>query len=190
MKSLNKYLSEKLFHQQVDKKLFHQQVDEKLIVNKNLKQAHDVEDIIKKLFDNPEYDDIQYDPSNGRRLVIGDIIDDMIKINFDGYSRREQVEMYNKIVTSFKVLPKDIYASNYKRAIKKSYICTDSKYNSLIETLFKEFAQQETSTSKCCSLGIDNHAMYLMMSEKYMMFVLMNTKASEIYGLFLLEFTV
>ena len=181
MKSLNKYLSEKLFHQQVD---------EKLIVNKNLKQAQDVEDMIKELFDNPEYDDIEYDPSDGRRLVVGDIIDDMLQINFDGYSRREQVEMYNKIVTSFKVLPKDIYASNYKRAIKKSYISTDSKYDDLIYKLFKKFAQEETSTYKCCSLGIDGHAMYLMMSVKYMMFVLMNTKASEIYGLFLLEFTV
>ena len=164
-------------------------LNEKLLVNKNYKELNNVQDMIDELFDNPEYDDIEYDPSDGRRLVVGDIIDDMIKINFDGYSRREQNEMYNKIVTSFKVLPKDIYASNYTRAIKKSNVSTESKYDCLTWTLFKEFAQKETSTYRCCSLGM-HHAMYLMMNEKYMLFFLVNTKTSEVYGLFLLEFTI
>ena len=164
-------------------------LEEKLRVNKNYKEPNNVQDMIDELFDNPEYDDIEYDSSDGRRLVVGDIIDDMLKINFDGYSRREQIEMYNKIVTSFKVLPKEIYPNNYTRAIKKSNISTESKYDSLIWTLFKEFAQQETSTYRCCSLD-KYHAMYLMMNEKYMLFFLVNTRASEVYGLFLLKFTI
>lgn len=168
-------------------------INEKLIVTKDYKEhtkeQTSCKEMINTIFTNPEYDDIEYDSSDGRRLVVGDIIDDMIKINFDGYSRREQNEMYNKIVTSFKVLPKEIYASNYIRAIKKSNISTESKYDSLIWTLFKEFAQQETSTYRCCSLDV-YHAMYLMMNEKYMLFFLVNTRASEVYGLFLLEFTI
>ena len=164
-------------------------LEEKLRVNKNYKEPNNVQDMIDELFDNPEYDDIEYDSSDGRRLVVGDIIDDMLKINFDGYSRREQIEMYNKIVTSFKVLPKDIYASNYTRAIKKSNVSTQSKYDNLVWTLFKEFTQQETSTSKCCSLDM-YHAMYLMMSDKYMMFFLVNTRDSEVYGLFMMEFAL
>lgn len=168
-------------------KTLNEYIEERLLVNKNFKGFDNrINDIIKELFDNPEDDDIQFDGSYEIFYFI--VITDMIEAIFEGYWTRAKQMMCDKIRKTYKFMPNKISPQNYKRALRKPYIDTESDYSDEINELYECLINSKDKYSiKNCELG-EGHLFSMIMNETYLLSFFLNEKTNEIFELFIIEF--
>ena len=167
-------------------KTLNEYIEERLIINKNYKGFDNrIIDIIKELLDNPEDDDIKFDGSY--EMFYFQIITDMINTTYDAYSMKAKQTMYDKIRKAYKFMPNKISTTNYKRALRKLYIDTESNYSDEINELYEYLIDNKDKYSiKNCELG-NGDLFSMIMNETYILSFLLNEKTNEIFELFIIE---
>lgn len=167
-------------------KTLNEYIEERLIINKNYKGFDNrIIDIIKELLDNPEDDDIKFDGSY--EIFYLSVITDMIETIFEGYGMRAKQVMWDKIRKTYKFMPNKISTTNYKRALRKLYIDTESNYSDEINELYEYLIDNKDKYSiKNCELG-EGHLFSMIMNETYILSFFLNEKTHEIFELFIIE---
>lgn len=168
-------------------KALNEYINERLIINKNYKGFDDnITDIIKKLLDNPEEQDIKWEaPYN---IFYLSVITDMIETIFDGYGMRARQVMCDKIRKTYKFMPNKITTDNYNRGLRKLYVDTESEYSGEISELYEYLNDNKDKYSiKNCELG-EGHLFSMIMNETYLLSFFLNEKTNEIFELFIIEF--
>ena len=168
-------------------KTLNEYIEERLIVNKNYKGFDNrIIDIIKELLDNPEDDDIKFDGSY--EIFYFQVITDMIETTYGAYGMKAKQNMYDKIRKTYKFMPNKISTKNYKRALRKLYVDTESEYSGEISELYEYLNDNKDKYSiKNCKLN-EGHLFSMIMNEKYLLSFLLNEKTNEIFELFIIEF--
>ena len=167
-------------------KTLNEYIEERLVINKNFKGFDNrIIDIIKELLDNPEDDDIKFDGSY--EIFYLSVITDMIETIFEGYGMRAKQIMWDKIRKTYKFMPNKISTTNYKRALRKLYIDTESNYSDEITELYEYLIDNKDKYSiKNCELG-EGHLFSMIMNETYILSFFLNEKTHEIFELFIIE---
>lgn len=167
-------------------KTLNEYIEERLIINKNYKGFDNrIIDIIKELLGNPEDDDIKFDGSY--EIFYLSVITDMIETIFEGYGMRAKQVMWDKIRKTYKFMPNKISTTNYKRALRKLYIDTESNYSDEINELYEYLIDNKDKYSiKNCELG-EGHLFSMIMNETYILSFFLNEKTHEIFELFIIE---
>ncbi len=161
-------------------------IEERLIINKNYKGPNDgIINIIKELFDNPEDDDTTFDGSY--EIFYFRVIAGMIKTTYGAYGMKAKQNMYDKIRKTCNFMPNKISTQNYKRALIKPYIDTESNYSDEINELYEYLIDNKDKYSiKNCELG-EGHLFSMIMNETYVLSFFLNEKTNEIFELFIIE---
>ena len=171
-----------------------QHLNEKLIINKDYRGLgndyeefdDEIVDIIKELLDNPEDEDIKFNAAYG--IIYFSVITDMIETTYDAYGMRTKKNMCDKIRTTHKFIPASIRPTDYKRALRKSYIDMESQYLKEIKELYEYLIDNNDKCSiKNCDLG-DGNLFSTVTNEKYLFSFLLNEKTGEMFELFIIEF--
>ena len=161
-------------------------IEERLLVNKDYKGPGDeIINIIKELFDNPEDEDITFDGSY--EIFYFQVITDMIETTYGAYGMKAKQNMYDRIRKTYKFVPNKISIKNYKRALIKPYIDTESNYSDEINELYENLIDSKDKYSiKNCELG-EGHLFSMIMNETYLLSFFLNEKTNEIFELFIIE---
>lgn len=167
-------------------KALNEYINERLLVNKDYKEPDNgIINIIKKLLDNPEDDDIKFDGSY--EIFYLSVITDMIETIFEGYGMRAKQVMCDKIRKTYKFMPNKISTTNYNRALRKLYVDTESEYSGEISELYEYLNDNKDKYSiKNCELG-EGHLFSMIMNETYLLSFFINEKTNEIFELFIIE---
>lgn len=168
-------------------KTLNEYIEERLVINKNFKGFDNrIIDIIKELLDNPEEQDIKWE-SPYNNIFYLNVITDMIETIFEGYGMRAKQVMCDKIRKTYKFMPNKISTTNYKRALRKLYIDTESNYSDEINELYEYLIDNKDKYSiKNCELG-EGHLFSMIMNETYILSFFLNEKTHEIFELFIIE---
>lgn len=168
-------------------KSFSKYIEERLIINKNFKGFDDnITDIIKKLLDNPEEQDIKWKAPYS--IFYLSVITDMIETIFEAYGMKAKQTMCDKIRKTYKFMPNKISIDNYNRGLRKLYVDAESSYSDEITELYEYLNDNKDKYSiKNCELG-DGNLFSMIMNEKYLMNFVLNENTNEIFELFIVEF--
>ena len=157
-------------------------IEERLIINKNFNDDNEINDVIDKLFDNVEHDDIMYDYDLDYEWVIKDVI----QCEMSGYSSIQQKKMIDKIIYNTQYFPRKVYKIDYDRGLRKTDVDAQSDYVRDVIKLHDLITTSKFYNTKTINL-IDNNVFKVCTDDYHIVMFLMNTDTYEIFSVVIIE---